>query len=255
MSYAGSAAAAASTTTTTNLTLSTKKPRPLVVDQLWQHVFCQFGVADYGVLTAFSSVVCRVEEGVWGVGLKGVATTSGNGTAAEASAYPLVEGTMEFLREFVVDDNRLKDLKEKGNANANANVNGKVSSASGSGLSSRMSTSRGERERERGDSVYDASGGGTVGRGEDKDEDTELFLPTYDTMKAKKRLSIGGWLSSRFILFLVSSSFRFHVASFFPFLWCWRRSRPLVLTNLLVIFVRISNDRTKLEFITSKVPQ
>ena len=145
-----------------------------------------------------------------GGGLSGIAGTSGNGTAAEASAYLLVEGTMEFLREFVVDDNRLKDLKEKGNANANANINGKVSSASGSGMSSRTSTSRGERERERGDSVYDASGGGgTVGRGEDNDEDTELFLPTYDMMKAKKRLSIGGWLSSRFILFLVSSSFRF----------------------------------------------
>ena len=76
-----------------------------------------------------------------GVGLSGVAAMSGNGMAAEASAYPLIEATVEFLREFVVDDDRSKDLKEKGNTNANANVNGNVSSASGSGLSSRMSTS------------------------------------------------------------------------------------------------------------------
>jgi ubiquitin carboxyl-terminal hydrolase 10 len=54
-------------------------------------------------------------------GINGVGGTSVNGTAAEASAYPLVEATVEFLREFVVDDDR---SKEKGNANAN--VNGKV---------------------------------------------------------------------------------------------------------------------------------
>jgi hypothetical protein len=42
-----------------------------------------------------------------------VGGTSGNGTAAEASAYPLVEATVEFLREFVVDDDRSKDLKER----------------------------------------------------------------------------------------------------------------------------------------------
>jgi hypothetical protein len=70
-----------------------------------------------------------------------------------------------FLGEFVVDDDRSKDLKDlKGKANAN--VNGKVvsGSASGSGPwpSSRTSSSQGGKgkERERGDSVHDASGGG-----------------------------------------------------------------------------------------------
>jgi hypothetical protein len=90
-----------------------------------------------------------------------------------------------------VDDDRSKDLKEKGKANAN--VNGKVASgASGSGSSSRTSSSRGGKgkERERGDSVHDASGGaGAVGRREDDDGWTESFLPTYvyDAMKVKKR--------------------------------------------------------------------
>jgi hypothetical protein len=88
------------------------------------------------VLSAFSSVVCRDGECASGSGMNGingVGGTSRNGMAAEASAYPLVEATVEFLREFVVDDDRSKDLKEKGKANANANVNGKVALGSASG--------------------------------------------------------------------------------------------------------------------------
>ena len=46
-------------------------------------------------------------------GINGEGGTSGNGTAAEASVYPLVKATVGFLREFVVDNDRLKDLKEK----------------------------------------------------------------------------------------------------------------------------------------------
>ena len=42
-----------------------KNPPP-GVDQLWQHVFCQFRVADYDPLPAFSSVIFRVGEGAWG---------------------------------------------------------------------------------------------------------------------------------------------------------------------------------------------
>ena len=44
-------------------------------------------------------------------------------------------------------------------------------------------------EREQGDSVYDANGGGVVGRREEDDGVTESFLPTYvyDTMKVKKQ--------------------------------------------------------------------
>ena len=149
-------------------------------------MFYQFRVADYDPLPAFSSVIFRVGEGAWGVGLSGVAGTSvngtsANGTAAEASAYPLVEATVEFLREFVVDDDRSKDLKEKGNLNPNPNpnVNGKVASglASGSGLSSRTSSSPGGKgkERKRSNSVHDASGGGEVGRREDEDGGTAVF--------------------------------------------------------------------------------
>jgi len=50
-----------------------------------------------------------------GVGLSGVAATSGNGIVADANVYPLVEVTVEFLRESLVDDGRSKDL--------NVNVN------------------------------------------------------------------------------------------------------------------------------------
>ena len=151
-------------------------------------------------------------------GINGVGGTSGNGTAAEASAYPLVT-TVEFLREFGMDDDRSKDLKEKGKANANANakVNGEVASGSGSGSSSRISNSRGgkgkERERERGDSMNDASRGSAVGR----DGGTELFLPryVYDAMKVRKRFE-----HMRVSFPLVSSSFHSPVVpSSFPFLY------------------------------------
>ena len=41
-------------------------------------------------------------------GINGVGGTSTNGTAAEASAHPLVEATVEVLRDFVVDGDRSK---------------------------------------------------------------------------------------------------------------------------------------------------
>jgi len=44
--------------TPSNILVSAEKPV--------QHVFCQFGVADYGVLSTFSSVIRRVGEGTWG---------------------------------------------------------------------------------------------------------------------------------------------------------------------------------------------
>ena len=93
------------------------------------------------------------------------------------SVHPLVEGTVEFLREFVVDDDRLKELKEKGKANSN--INGKVALGSGLSSTSRTSSSRGGKGkvREQGDSVHDASrGGGAVGRREDEDRWTESFF-------------------------------------------------------------------------------
>jgi len=159
-------------------------------------------------------------------GMNGMVGKNGDGTGAEASAYPLVDATVEFLKEFVVDDDKSKDLKEKGKANAISNFNGKV--ASGSGLSSRTSSSRGGKgkERERGDSV--SGGGGAMGRREDDDGGTESFLPTY-VYDAKK------WLEHMRVSFpLVSLSFHSPVISSpFPFLWCWRRYRPLVLISLL----------------------
>jgi len=159
---------------------------------------------------------------------------SGNGAAADASAYPLIDATVEFLKEFVVDDDKPKDLKEKGKANAISNFNGKVAWGSGSGSSSRTSSSRGRKgkERERGDSIHDPSGGGgAVGRSKDEDGRTESFLPTYvyDAMKVKKRFE-----HMRVSFPLVSSSFRSPVvSSSFRFLWCWRRCLPLVLMTLL----------------------
>ena len=69
-------------------------------------------------------------------GINGMASKNGGGPAVEASMYPLVEATVEFLREFVKDDDRSKELKEQGKANTN--INGKV--ASGSGLTSTSRT-------------------------------------------------------------------------------------------------------------------
>lgn len=119
-----------------------------------------------------------------GVGVSSGGKGNGDGTTAavvEESAYPLVEATVEFLKEFVGDD-RLRD----------ASVNGRVGSGSTSasalvsapGSSSRTSSSRGKgKERER----DDATGGER--RNEDDDGGTESFLPTYvyDAMKVKKR--------------------------------------------------------------------
>ena len=68
-------------------------------------------------------------------GVNGLGGTSGSRTAAEASAYLLVEATVEFLSEFVVDS-RSKDLRDpKGKASVNASVDGKI--ASGSAMTSR----------------------------------------------------------------------------------------------------------------------
>jgi hypothetical protein len=154
-------------------------------------------------------------------GMNGMVGKNGNGRAAEASAYPLVEATVEFLKEFVVDDDR---SKEKGNANAN--INGRIASGSASGSrsssTSRTSSSRGgkgkERERERGDSIHDTSGG-VVGKREDDNGWTESFWPTYvyDAMQVKKRFE-----HMRVSFLLVSSTFRSPVVSpvvlpFLPF--------------------------------------
>jgi len=155
ISYAGSTAAAAASTTitTTNLTPSTKIcPRGLI--NSGNLCFANSVLQIMVYCPPFHRLFAKLGRVLGGAGpglgdssgmngINGVGWMSGNGTAAEASAYPLVEATVEFLREFVVDDDRSKDLKEKGNANAN--VNGKVASGSaselGSGSSSRTSRS------------------------------------------------------------------------------------------------------------------
>ena len=201
------ASTTATTTTTTNLTPSTKiRPRGLI--NSGNMCFANSVLQIMVYCPPFHRLFAELGKVLGGVGLSGVPGTSGNGsgngTAAEASAYPLVEATVEFLREFVVEDDRSKDLKEKGKANSN--VNAKVALASGSGSSSRASSSRGGKgkERERGDSVHDASGGGAVGR-EDDDGGTESFLPTYvyDAMKVKKRFE---HMRVRWFFFFLSSS-------------------------------------------------
>jgi ubiquitin carboxyl-terminal hydrolase 10 len=177
-------------------------------------------------------------------GMNGMVGKNGNGRAAEASAYPLVEATAEFLKEFVVDDDR---SKEKGNANAN--VNGKIASGSASGSgspsTSRTSSSRGgkgkERERERGDSIHDASGG-VVRKREDDNGWTESFWPTYvyDAMKVKKRFELMRVSFISFHLVLRLSLLPFSCCLLFllpflsfPFLCCWKRCRQLALINLV----------------------
>jgi len=75
-------------------------------------VICQFGVADHGVLSfhwLFAEVLggsgpssgLGVSSGMNGI--NGVGGTIGYGAAVEASMYPLIEATVEFLREFVVE--------------------------------------------------------------------------------------------------------------------------------------------------------
>ena len=66
-----------------------KNPPP-GVNQLRQHMFCQFGVAYCLPFHRFFAELGRV---LGGVGLSGIVGTSGNGMAAEASAYPLLKGT------------------------------------------------------------------------------------------------------------------------------------------------------------------
>jgi ubiquitin carboxyl-terminal hydrolase 10 len=213
ISYAGSAA-----TTTTNLTPSTKiRPRGLI--NSGNMCFANSVLQIMVYCPPFHRLFAELGKVLGGVGLGGISgVTSGNGAAAEASAYPLVEATVDFLKEFVVDDDRSKDLKDP-KGKANANVNGKVvsGSASGSGSpsTSRTSSSRGGKgkERERGDSVNDASGG-AVGRREDDDGWTESFLPTYvyDAMKVKKRfehMRVSSFVSSSSVLLSFLLSFLF----------------------------------------------
>jgi hypothetical protein len=189
ISYAGSAAAAS--TSTTNLAPSTKiRPRGLI--NSGNMCFANSVLQIILYCPPFHRLFAELGKVLGGVGLSGInGVTSGNGASGEASAYPLVEATVEFLREFVVDDDRSRELKDP-KGKGNANINGKIASGSGSGPSSRTSSSRGGKgkERERADSVHDASGGaGAVGRREDDDGGSESFLPTYvyDAMKVKKR--------------------------------------------------------------------
>jgi len=66
------------------------KNSPPRVDQLWQHVFCQFGVADNGILSALFELGTvggsGPSSGLGGMnGINEAGGASGNGTAAEAS--------------------------------------------------------------------------------------------------------------------------------------------------------------------------
>jgi ubiquitin carboxyl-terminal hydrolase 10 len=123
---AGVSYASTATMTTMNLTPSTKiRPRGLI--NSGNMCFANSVLQIMVYCPPFHRLFAELGKVLGGVGLSAVAGTSGNGTsgngtAAEASAYPLVEATVEFLREFVVDDDRSKDLKDlKGKANANVN--------------------------------------------------------------------------------------------------------------------------------------
>ena len=130
--YAGSAPSA-TTSITTNLAPPSTKICPRGLINFGNMCFANSVLQIVAYCPLFIGCFAKLGKVLEGVGLSGVAGTSGNGTGAEASAYPLVEATVEFMREFVVVDDRPKDLMEKGNANAN--VDGKITSglASGSG--------------------------------------------------------------------------------------------------------------------------
>ena len=152
ISYAGSAAAASTTTANTNLTPSTKiRPQGLI--NSGNMCFANSVLQIMVYRPPFHRLFAELGKVLGAVGLSRVAGLSGNGTGAEASAYLLVEATVEFLREFVGNDDKSKDSKEKGKVNVN--VNGKVASgsASGSGSSSRISNLQGGKGKERGRGV------------------------------------------------------------------------------------------------------
>src|SRR5437879_361916 len=92
---------------------------------------------------------------------------------SSSSAYPLVDATVDFLREFV----EKAEERERGKSNVTAN---------GSSSSSMRGGGGGGKGKER-----DATGGVGIGtRGGWNGADPELFLPTYiyDAMEAKKRI-------------------------------------------------------------------
>ena len=162
----------------------------------------------------------------------------------ESSKYPLVDATVEFLREFVVVDDMSSKEKEKDVKERDSRVNGRPSSgsmsasASGSASSSRVVAAASSRsgkgkDRERGDSVsYGGYVSGNGGAGEMKmkeaaeDGGRESFLPTYvyDAMKVKKR----------FEHMRVSCVFFFRCF----FLFCSFCERPLLISSSfsLIIF-------------------
>jgi ubiquitin carboxyl-terminal hydrolase 10 len=126
------ASTTATTTTTKNPPPSTKiRPRGLIT---YGNMYFANSVLQIMVYCPpFHRLFAELGKVLGGVGLGGInGMTSRNGASPEASAYPLVEATVGFLGEFVMDDDRSKDLKEKAKANANPNVNGKIASGSGS---------------------------------------------------------------------------------------------------------------------------
>ncbi|KAH9484498.1 putative ubiquitin carboxyl-terminal hydrolase 3 [Psilocybe cubensis] len=107
---------------------------------------------------------------------RGLDGEKGNGKE-KGRETPLVDATIEFLREFV-EDKKVKGVNGNGNANGSANGNTLASafafasaSGSGRGKGKEKDISMGEPERN------------------EDDWDGESFLPTgiYDAMKAKKR--------------------------------------------------------------------
>ena len=232
ISYAGLAAAALTTNATTNVATMKIRPRGLI--NSGNMCFANSVLQIMVYCPPFHRLFAELGRVLGAGGLNGVGGKT-EGTAAEESAYPLVEATVEFLREFVVDDKpKEKDSKEKGQANANASVNGRVASTSAStsisasGSSSRSSSSRGKgKERERANSVNVGSGGGEMRDEDDAGAVTESFLPTYvyDAMKVKKRFE-----HMRVSFFFLS----------FFFLLCslcfLRSSFPILLSSLLSLF-------------------
>ena len=157
------------------------------------------------VLSGVGSGAGFLNGGVTG----GSGVNKANGVVVEESRYPLVDATVEFLREFVVVDDSFKESKEKErntSPNPNININGRgpsgsiSASASASASSSSASSSRTAaassrggkgKDRERGDSVsvgYVPCNGG-AGEMKEAEDGGESFLPTYvyDAMKVKKR--------------------------------------------------------------------
>ncbi|KDR74886.1 hypothetical protein GALMADRAFT_227234 [Galerina marginata CBS 339.88] len=132
----------------------------------FHRLFVELAKVLVGLSSVLAAVVMVVDRST-GANVNGAV----NGTAKPESATPLVEATIEFLKEFLEEKNKKGKSKER----PRLEVVGRGGSGGANGSNGSAQAKGKEREREADE--------------EEDDRDGESFLPTYvyDAMKAKKR--------------------------------------------------------------------